>query len=236
MHLYPTHDLRHYNLQYPNGIETTPLTTGKSLLHPWWITGGGNEYHPHFTEAIRNSARTYQHAFEWCSGHGIIGFELLTQGLCQTLAFSEYYDVATQTCLDNAQRLELSGVTAYTTPTLADIPLTEQWDLVVGNPPNTDDENSQIQSCTENGQEQDLIDLGLRITVDIDWQTHEEFFRHIDLHLLPGADVYLTINEGNLPEIERIAERHSSLKVQEIIPMTGTEPCLRIVRWSNVTP
>jgi methylase of polypeptide subunit release factors len=236
MHLYPTHDLRHYNLQYPNGIETTPLTTGKSLLHPWWITGGGNEYHPHFTEAIRNSARTYQHAFEWCSGHGIIGFELLTQGLCQTLAFSDYYDVATQACLDNAQRLELSGVTVYTTPTLADIPLTEQWDLVVGNPPNANEGNFQIQSCVEKGQEQDLIDLALRIVVDVDWQTHEEFFRHIDSHLLPGADVYLTINEGNLPEIERIAERHSSLKVQEIIPMTGTEPFLRIVRWSNVTP
>lgn len=235
MHLYPTHDLRHYNLQFTNGIQTTPLTIGKNLLHPWWITGGGNEYHPHFTEAIRNSARTYQHAFEWCSGHGVIGFELLTQGLCQTLAFSDYYDLATQSCLDNAQRLELSGVTAYHTPTLADIALIEQWDLVVGNPPNANDGNLHIQSCTEAGQEQDMIDLALRIMVDIDWQTHEEFFRHIDSHLLPGADVYLTIHKGNLPEIEKIAERHSTLRVQEIIPMTGTDSSLQIARWSNAT-
>ena len=235
MHLYPTPTLKHYNHQFKDGIQVTTLTNGSSLLHPWWVTGGGNEYHPHFAEAIRKSPRTYQHAFEWCSGHGVIGFELLTQGLCQTLTFCDYYDLATKSCLENAERLNLPGVNAYTTPTISEIPLSEQWDLVVANPPNSNTEEHMIEECKKNEQEQDLIDLALRIVVDIDWQSHEEFFRHIDAHLLPDADVYLTIDEYAIPDIQKIAERHSSLKVQEIIPMTGTEPFLRIVRWSNNT-
>jgi methylase of polypeptide subunit release factors len=233
MHLYPAHNLKHYNTQFPDGVQTTPLTNGEYLLHPWWTTGGGNEYHPHFTSAVRKRSRIYQHAFEWCSGHGVMGFELLIQGLCQTLTFCDYYDLATQSCLENAERLNISSVKAYTTPTISEIPLSEKWDLVVANPPNAREGNLLVEDCIKNGQEQDMIDLALRIVVDNDWQTHEEFFRHIDAHLLPDADLYFTMDEYAIPDFQRIAERHSTLKVQEIIPMVGTEPLLRIVRWSN---
>lgn len=228
MKLFPTHDLSHYNTQWREG-QTTTLTNGQTLLHPWWTTGGGNEYRHLFLEKIKE-LKPHTHAYEWCSGHGVIGFECLTQGLCQTLAFSDYYELATQSCHDNALTLGLDDkVRVYTTPTLKDIPSEEQWDLVLGNPPNGTNEEYQRAHYEREGQAPDLIDLSLRLTVDVGLQIHQDFFQELQAHLLPGADVLLTVSNHLLEPIQALAKTHTLLEWRSYSLIGGN---LGLAHWS----
>lgn len=231
MKLYPTHNLEHYNTQFVGGIQETILSNGQSLYHPWWTTGGGNEYRTDFIDYIISTGKSYQHAYEWCCGHGVIGFEILTQGISQTIAFSDYYDLAVNSCLDNSNRLERSNdVSGYITGTLSVIPDTEKWDLIVGNPPNNPSDNIRTAEGIKAGHSQDMIDLGLRIVIDPDWQAHRDFFSHIEKHLLPNADLFLSVHQNYIPIIDEMAKENTSLVYQGFKDITG-DPSLKIAHW-----
>lgn len=231
MKLYPTHDLYHWNTHFPDGIEQTTLANGQVLKHHWWLTGGGNTYRNYLLPLLRKQEKTWNRTFEWCCGHGVLGFEILSSGLCQQLVLSDYYDLAVQTCLQNAEQLGYPDcVNGYITPSIAEIPSHEVWDLVVGNPPNVMDEEGQRNFCTQQGQSQEMIDLALRITIDHQLDTHRDFFTHISQHLRPGADVWLTVSRPHLENlIQPMVESLTSLELQEVYPMDGLE----LAHWIN---
>jgi len=234
LHLYPTHNLEHYNTQWVGGIQETILSTGQTLQHAWWLTGGGNEYRSHFIDYIRSTGKTYQHAYEWCCGHGVIGFEVLTQGIADTLALSDYYDLAVNTCLSNASLLGRSDdVTGYISETLSVIPDEEKWDLIVGNPPNCPADNIRSEEGRKVGHSQDMIDLTLRIVIDTDWQAHRDFFLHIEKHLLPGADLFISIHQNYIPLIDDMAKESTSLVYQGFRDITG-DVSLKIAHWKSL--
>ena len=125
-------------------------------------------------------------AFEWCAGPGFIGFSLLAQGLCDTLCLADVNPEAIAACQRSIARNRLEAkVAVYLSDNLEDIPASEQWDLVVSNPPH-------------------FIDSGighLRYH-DPDWRVHRGFFETVARHLKPGGVVVLQENNaGSTPDM-----------------------------------
>jgi hypothetical protein len=74
--------------------------------------------------------------FEWCAGPGFIGFSLLGAGLTETLCLADINPQAVAACRRSINDNALAArANVYLSDNLANIPQSEQWDLVVGNPP-----------------------------------------------------------------------------------------------------
>ena len=74
--------------------------------------------------------------FEWCAGPGFIGFALLGYGFCDTLCLADVNLEAVEACRRTVTQNRLAErVAVYHSDNLDGIPASEQWDLVVGNPP-----------------------------------------------------------------------------------------------------
>jgi tRNA1(Val) A37 N6-methylase TrmN6 len=116
--------------------------------------------------------------FEWCAGPGFIGFALLGYGLCDTLCLADINPEAVEACrLTVAQNGLNERVTIYHSDNLDSIPASEQWDLVVGNPPHFMD-----------------ISAGELRFHDEDWKLHRRFFAMIGRFLKPGGIIVLMEN------------------------------------------
>jgi predicted RNA methylase len=119
-----------------------------------------------------------QRVFEWCAGPGFIGFALLGYGFCDTLCVADVNPEAVAACRRTVEKNGLgSRVGVYRSDNFDAIPPTEQWDLVVSNPPHFSDRSP--------GQ--------LRYH-DADWKLHKRFFTTIDRFLKPGGMVVLQEN------------------------------------------
>ena len=139
-----------------------------------------------------------QRAFEWCTGPGFIGFSLLAHGLTETLCLADVNPEAVAACRRTVARNALENrVAVYFSDNLKDIPASEQWDLVVSNPPHFVD--------TSFGQ--------LRYH-DPDWRVHRGFFGAVARHLKPGGVVVLQENNaGSTPDTFTPMIAEAGLKV-----------------------
>jgi methylase of polypeptide subunit release factors len=110
--------------------------------------------------------------FEWCAGPGFIGFALLGYGFCDTLCLADVNPEAVEACRRTvAQNRLAERVAVYHSDNLDGIPASEQWDLVVGNPPRFVD-----------------ISPGELRFHDEDWKLHRRFFSTIGSFLKPGGN------------------------------------------------
>jgi len=143
------------------------------------LDGGGNTFGQDYIPFLRLRRMPPQRrVFEWCSGPGFIGFSLLANGLADTLCLADVNPEAVEACRRTIAENNLTGrVSVYHSDNLRDIPVSERWDLVVGNPPHFAD---------------DFID-DLR-SYDADWHLHRQFFADIGRFLKPGGVVVLQEN------------------------------------------
>lgn len=149
------------------------------------LDGGGSTFGQDFVPVLRDrNMPKVQRAFEWCAGPGFIGFSLLAHGLCETLCLADVNPEAVAACRRTVARNGLEGkVSVHLSDNLKDIPASEQWDLVVSNPPHFGD----------TGFRQLRYD-------DPDWRVHRGFFGGIARHLKPGGVVVLQENnDGSTP-------------------------------------
>jgi methylase of polypeptide subunit release factors len=149
------------------------------------LDGGGSTFGQDFIPLLRKrNMPKAQRAFEWCTGPGFIGFSLLGHGLCDTLCLADVNPEAVAACRRTIARNGLGAKAAvYLSDNLKDIPATEQWDLVVSNPPH----------FTDSG-------IGHLRYHDPDWRLHRGFFGSIARHLRPGGVVVLQENNaGSTP-------------------------------------
>jgi methylase of polypeptide subunit release factors len=166
------------------------ITTGPhgiAVSYDSWMDGGGTWFGLDYITVIQQQypGRLFTKCYEWCSGPGFIGFNLLDHGLCTNLCLSDIYDPAVQRIhqtianpLNNCQ----NRVTAYTAESVSLLPKYEQFDLVVANPPH-------FLECPGNDNIQ-------RIKVDVNWQAHRDFFVNIKQHLLPDGVILLQENQA----------------------------------------
>ena len=163
------------------------ITSGQSKLRVFyhsWMDGGGTWFGQEYVDIIRErySGRVFERCYEWCSGPGYIGFNILDHGLCGSLCVSDVYQPAIQAVHETIKNNKLHNVSAYATGTVSQLPENEKFDLVVANPPHfltcPGDENYQ------------------RIAVDQNWTAHQEFFENIGRHLLPDGIILLQENQS----------------------------------------
>jgi methylase of polypeptide subunit release factors len=153
------------------------------------LDGGGGSYGGFFTSYLVNRGMPKQaRTFEWCAGPGFIGFQLLGWGLTETLCLADINPQAVAACQRSIYDNALSArVNVYQSDNLANIPQSEQWDLVVGNPPHF--YNPPVSNL---------------LVHDPGWRIHRTFFAQIGAHLKPGGVVILLeSNKGSTSETFR---------------------------------
>jgi len=185
----------------------------------------------------RRFDRTFKKVFEWCAGPGFIGFALLDAGLCENLCLADINEDAVD-CIKRtiAKNPHLAGrVSYYLSDNLKQIPRSEKFDLVVGNPPYAYKLNQDASS----GWAGDLRPH------DFGWEIHREFYATIKEHLI-GDDSFVCISELSPLEQEPILSLFGSkpwdirprppivdfcaqisaggLKLMEVVRAGGAEP------------
>jgi methylase of polypeptide subunit release factors len=211
------------------------LSNGQTINHKWYLKGGGNFHYPYFLQAIQAGGKSkYNRCFEWCCGHGIIGWEILTRGICEQLSFSDCYDLAVDTCLANAIHLGYQPVVeGYVASTILSIPQTEKWDLVVGNPPNSGNAEGFIDQATHhNDQPTAMQNMALRITVDQGWVAHREFFENIRSRITDDADIFLTMHDTVLDQMRPIHES-ANFRLVSVTDMFPVDTNLKVVHFKS---
>ena len=119
---------------------TRPYLTTKynntEVSFKWRLNGGGIIAANEFVRIVSNKIGKVGHVFEYCAGPGFIGFALLANNLCDRLTLADVNPEAITAIKDTIKNNNLQDkVTVYHADCLDAIPETEQWDLVVGNPP-----------------------------------------------------------------------------------------------------
>ena len=124
--------------------------------------------------------------FEWCSGCAFIAFSLLANGYCDSLCLADINKEAVACCLKTIHENNLyEKVTLYHSDCFDNIPETEQWDMVVGNPPHFHEVHDEFRTP-------DLLYL------DVDWDLHRRFYSQITKYIKPNGLILNTINiEGS---------------------------------------
>ena len=172
-------------------IINTTLTNGLKFTYPLLLDGGGLEMKDDLIEIIKRTGKEHYHrAFEWCAGFGALGFEILGSQLSDHMVFSDYFHVALDTCKQIADDNNLSDqITCHLSSTIKDIPSVEKWDLIISNPPHSEDRDALVEYMTM--REDNHIDNTARLIIDQNWTIHKEFFRNIRSHLTDDADLYI---------------------------------------------
>ena len=141
--------------------------------------GGGRILSPLFTEQIRRMNRKFNTCFEWCSGPGYIGRDILKNNLCNNLILA---DINPESLIYGRDNLGSSrGIVYYESDNLKQIPkeLYGKIDLVVANPPNY----FNIQSSHPLGK-YSCNDLRPN---DREWKIHKDFYSNIKPFLTDDA-------------------------------------------------
>lgn len=160
-------------------------------LRVYWtrgLDGGGRSFGQHFVPVVTNLVGRVRSVFDFCSGAGFIGFSLLSSGLCETLTLADINPDAIEAAAKTVRENGLENrVRVYQSDCLHDVPESERWDLVVGNPPHF---------CADSDERyrRDIIRF------DPAWRIHKEFYRKVGSFLEPHGSVILLENYSGSDE------------------------------------
>jgi hypothetical protein len=190
------------------------ITTGPRKLNVFYLAGqngGGTGFGQDYISVINKKYpnRVFHKAYEWCAGPGFIAYSLLDHGICKNICLSDIHDpallCAEETMMYVSNQVK-NNVSIYLLKDLALLPRHEMFDLVVANPP-----HAPVYEV-----EHLLTDNRNRITSDINWEAHRNFFANIKNNLTDDGVILLQENhagstlEDFLPFIE-----NSGLKVTD---------------------
>lgn len=167
------------------------LDNGTLINFPAHLDGGGDDIREDIYSFIESTGKKqYEKALDWCAGHGPFGFKLLDAKKAKHVVFQDIYQVAIDTCITNAKENNIdANVTGYTCASISQIPVSEQFDLVVANPPHCGSSDAL--------EKNDMYENTKRIIVDEDHMAHKEFFKNIKKYLTHDADIYITVPNKN---------------------------------------
>jgi SAM-dependent methyltransferase len=156
------------------------VTYGDVRVHyKRYLDGGGSAFGQDYIPFLLDRGMPKQaRVFEWCAGPAFIGFSLLGFGLCDTLCLADINPDAVRACRRTVIENGLAErVSVYRSNNLDDIPGSERWDLVVGNPPHFD-----------------WVQTGEARFADSGWNIHRRFFQSVGRFLKPGGVILVQEN------------------------------------------
>jgi 16S rRNA G966 N2-methylase RsmD len=176
------------------------------------LDGGGTTFGQHYPRVINQiyPNRSFDSCFEWCSGPGFIGFDLLSRGYCQHLYLADIYwgaVKAIETTLAHNQDQCHDRVSVMQAARVADLPEHWRFDLVVSNPPHYNPDLGAMVTTQ--------IPTGRR-NLDPGWQIHQEFFASISRYLNPDAVILLQeCSTASGPEMFRSMIEQNGLYIKD---------------------
>jgi methylase of polypeptide subunit release factors len=161
--------------------------TFKNGTHIKWNPGddgGGSSHYPDFLNAIGNDKK-YKKGLEWCSGLSAVAFSLIDSKICENFVLMDIYEPALTKAKQNAEDNNIGdNITYYVCDSIHKLPKTEKFDLVVANPPHCIDGDWIVESPNS--------ETIHRLTIDLNWNLHKEFYENIVDYFNPGADLYIS--------------------------------------------
>jgi hypothetical protein len=169
----------------------------------------GQEFHNVLAELYPN--HKFNAAFEWCSGPGFIGFDLLSRDFCQHLYLSDVFRpslASVRETVENNKEICQDRVSFCHSQSVSQLPDDWKFDLIIGNPPHWDP--NSLQFITK-------INFNCRIAADLDWQIHLDFFQNIKKYMNPGATILLLEQAfGSDPDCFRNMIEDNGLRINEV--------------------
>jgi methylase of polypeptide subunit release factors len=217
-------------------IEPFDLDCDITLSNICNMDGGGSTHYKDFLSIVRDLGKgQYTKGLEWCAGPGFIGYSMLGHNICDHMVFMDKFAPAIESVNDTATEHNLSDrVTTYVLERISDIPESEKFDLVLGNPPHVWDRDQFMESIraewTEKNHElkQENIDVLERLLLDHGKDIHKEFFDNISSYLLPGADLFISEPGGSdvMPEMKTYGKSSGLVLMSErpMYAMRNTSP------------
>lgn len=207
---------------------TQSLPNGKEIKYSKELCTGAYQIKDEILEIVQNtgSNKSYKNMLNWCSGTGILGFNLLLSGVTEKCSFLDSYSYAIQQTSENINKLNLQSVTdVFHTPIISRIDEGSKFDLVVGFPPGTAGYEGYIkfmlthQSGILTEDSKTTILNYSRMLVDQDFKIHKEFLTNIGKYLDSCSDVYIVSNGEN--EIFDIWASQSNLRHKNTYHLTN---------------
>ena len=155
----------------------------------WAGLAGGRDFPRVLNELGINRCRRL---FEFCAGPGYIGYGLLANGWCESLALSDIDAESIATAMRTARYNGIEHrVAGYASDVLDDIPEHERWDVVVANPP-------AFESHPDKPLGEGEWDRGF----DTDWNVRRRFYASVKAHMNPAGVVVMAENlRGSDPDV-----------------------------------
>jgi len=165
---------------------TTDLTFQNGIHIEWHNgdDGGGSVHYVDFLKAIGNDKK-YNKGLEWCAGSSAIAFSLIDNKVCDNFVLMDIYEPALKRAKHNAKLNNIDEkIQYYVCDKISLLPSYEKFDLVVANPPHCPEDHWIPDSPDQSSS--------YRITIDLDWHLHKEFYQNIVQYLHPNADIYIS--------------------------------------------
>jgi 16S rRNA G966 N2-methylase RsmD len=167
-------------------IDTYMKVNDIKVFYSHELDGGGTSFGRRYLPVIKEiyGDRHFANCFEWCSGPGFIGFELLSANVCSDLFLADIYLPAldaVDTTVRNLPDKYKNKVHTAQIKGIADLPADWKFDLVVANPPHFNHNNGNFITTIRHD----------RLSQDLDWKIHREFFNNIGPHLNDNAVILL---------------------------------------------
>ena len=199
-----------------------------TIQYPIILDGGGKVHRFQFVDKVKQQNKTYKSGLEWCAGMGLIGYDIFSQNLCETMSFNDLFEPAIENILENATSNKIGDkINAYLGNSISVIPSHMKFDLVLANPPHTDDSKEwrrvSMQYFIDLNREPwnpKLYDNWERLIVDEDWKSHLDFFKHLKNYLLPDADIFISEN-AKFDVLEELFQKDFDIISVEDFPTLG---------------
>lgn len=190
---------REYYYQTPKLSFTKQFNTNDiKIYYDSSLDGGGIAFGLRYQAVIRKiyGDKKFNSCFEWCSGPGFIGFDLLSSGVCDQLYLADIYPPALEAIEKTVNNLpdHYQGRVQWAKiQGIQDLPADWRFDLVVSNPPHW---NPETGAMITNLYYRD------RICTDMRWEVHQEFFTNISRYLADDGVILLQEHSyGSGPEM-----------------------------------
>lgn len=198
------------------------------MFYPAYLDGGAATQRFEIIDAVRSgkTKHIYNRCLEWCSGHGLLGYNLLIEQQIKHVTFMDYFDLAIKECYFTAEANgRLMDMEGHISSSIAGLPELEKFDLVIGNPPNAKDEQTLVDALATNASELhteiSYLDNTLRITLDQDYMIHREFFTNIGERITDDADIFISVTSDSDEIKDMIAENNFMIVCKYPLPSMG---------------
>ena len=153
--------------------------------------GGGDYFALEYIDVVKEWYGTVDHVLEWCSGPGFIGYGMLASDAAKNVTLSDMYLPAVELAQQTKDNSDFpDAINVVHGRSLENV--TGTFDLVVSNPPHWASTKHAADSLGINVASFKHVE---DILVDVDWNSHKEFFTNVK-HLL-SKDGRILLQENN---------------------------------------